>query len=100
MEKVIILKLGHWSKTRTYRVSERSQVRKRSYKKPKCRFRRQKKIRGCRMAARTSWNREKNQFTENVNFKGEKVGRRGLKHGKLCVSKGGLQGVKLKNRGV
>ena len=72
MEKVVILKLGHWSKTRMYRVSERSQVRKRSYKKSKSRFRRQKKIRGCRTAVRTSWNREKNQFPKNVNYKGEK----------------------------
>lgn len=100
MEKVIILKLGHWSKTRTYRVSERSQVRKRRYKKPKCRFRRQKK------SGDVEWPRGRPGIEKKINLpktsilRGKKVGRRGLKHGKLCVSKGGLQGVKLKNRGV
>ena len=39
---------------------------------------------------------KKINFPKTSILRGKKVGRRGLKYEKLCVSKGGLQGVKLK----
>ena len=90
MEKVIILKLGRWSKTRIYRVSERSQVRKRSYKKSKSRFRRQKKSGDVEQPYGRPGIEKKISFPKTSILRGKKVDRRSLKHGKLCVSKGGL----------
>ena len=100
MEKVVTLKLGHWSKTCTYRVSEWSELRKRSYKRSKCSFRRQKKIGDAEWPHGRPGIEKKINFPKTSILRGKKVGRRGLKYEKLCVSKGGLQGVKLKNRGV